>query len=367
MKFTARCFGTQLVVLVASLLCSIGALRADQGADETAIRNLETRQQEAWNHHDAKAYANLFTEDGDVVNVVGWWWKGRSEIETKLARAYAFIFKDSTLTITNVQIRFLAPDFAVAHVSWTMAGARTPDKNTVPVPQRGIQTQFLKKQAGQWLIASFQNTNSVPEVPFLTGPPAAEAKSAAPSQETTAVEMSKKETVASAFLRGLQYQEYEVRSAAEAMPEEKYGYRPAEGKFKNEKPQFGPAEVRTFAEQVKHVACSNFAFAAELDGQKPPEACDKGGPNPAKTKKELLIYLRDSFAAIRKSLAAIDAKNMFDPIEGPYAGPNTRLGIATVIVWHNADHSGQMVLYLRENNIVPPASRHNPPELHDSY
>jgi hypothetical protein len=36
--------------------------------------------------------------------------------------------------------------------------------------------------------------------------------------------MSKKETVASAFLRGLQYQEYEVRYAAEAMPEEKYGY-----------------------------------------------------------------------------------------------------------------------------------------------
>jgi hypothetical protein len=84
--------------------------------------------------------------------------------------------------------------------------------------------------------------------------------------------MSKKETVASALLRGLQYQEYEVRSAAEAMPEEKYGYRPAEGKFKNEKPQFGPAEVRTFAEQVKHVACSNFGFAAEFDSQKPPEA-----------------------------------------------------------------------------------------------
>src|SRR5712691_5120662 len=46
----------------------------------------------------------------------------------------------------------------------------------------------------------------------------------APQQhELTAAEMSKKETVASALLRGLQYQEYEVRSAAEAMPEEKYG------------------------------------------------------------------------------------------------------------------------------------------------
>ena len=193
------------------------------------------------------------------------------------------------------------------------------------------------------------------------------AQGAPPAQQPTAAEMSKKETVASAFLRGIGFQEYEVRSAAEAMPEEKYGYRPAEGKFKNEKPQFGPAEVRTFGEQIKHVACANFGFAAEFDGQKPLEACDKGGPSPAKTKKELLIYLRDSFAAIRKSLGAIDAKNMFDPIEGPYAGPNTRLGLATVVVWHAADHYGQMILYLRENNIVPPARRPNPPELQDKY
>ncbi len=193
------------------------------------------------------------------------------------------------------------------------------------------------------------------------------AQQAEPQRAPTAAEISKKETVSSAFLRGLEYQEYEVRSAAEAMPEEKYSYRPAEGKFKNEKPEFGPAEVRTFAEQIKHVACANFGFAAELDGTKPPEACDKGGPSPAKTKKELLIYLRDSFAVARKSLSAIDAKNMFEPIEGPYAGPNTRLGMATVIVWHNADHYGQMVLYLRENNIVPPGSRPNRPELHEQY
>lgn len=196
---------------------------------------------------------------------------------------------------------------------------------------------------------------------------AQEQKAAAPPSQPTAAELSKKETVSSAFLRFFQYQEYELRSAAEAMPEEKYSYRPAEGKFKNEKPEYGPAEMRTFAEQVKHVACANFAFSAELDGQKPPEACDKGGPSPAKTRKELLIYLRDSFAAARKSLGAVNAKNMFDPIEGPYAGPNTRLGLAEVVVWHAADHYGQMVLYLRLNDIVPPASRPNPPELQEKY
>jgi len=183
------------------------------------------------------------------------------------------------------------------------------------------------------------------------------------AQEPTAAELSKKETVASAFLRGFTYQEYEVRSAAEAMPEDKYSYRPVAGMFKDQKPEFGPAELRTFAEQVKHVACSNFAFAAEFDGTKPPERCDMGGPSSAKTKSELLTYLRDSFAAVEKSLAAINEKNMFDPIEGPYAGPTTRLNLATVVVWHAADHYGQMAVYLRLSGMVPPASLPNPPKL----
>jgi len=183
----------------------------------------------------------------------------------------------------------------------------------------------------------------------------------------SAAELSKKETVSSAMLRQLQFQEYEVRSTAEAMPEELYSYRPAEGKFKSEKPEFGSAEVRTFAEQVKHVACANFAFAAEFARQKPPEACDKGGPDPAKTKRELLIYLRNSLMAIDKSLGAITSQNQFDPIEGPYAGPNTRLGLAAVVIWHNADHYGQMTIYLRLNGIVPPSSRPNPPPVKDTY
>jgi len=186
-------------------------------------------------------------------------------------------------------------------------------------------------------------------------------------KQPTASELSKNETPGKAIIRTFDDQEYEFRSAAEAMPEDKWNYRPAPGLFKNEKPEFGPAEVRTFAEQVKHVACANFAFAAEMDGTKPPDACDKGGPNPAKTRAELLNYLRDSFSTLKKSLTAITAKNMYDPIEGPYAGPNTRLGLGVVCVWHVADHYGQVVIYLRENGIVPPASRPSPPQLKDKY
>jgi uncharacterized protein (TIGR02246 family) len=164
-------------LLSALILTSLAAFPAaafsqDHGQDEAEIRNVEKQQQEAWNHHDAKAYANLFTEDGEVVNVVGWWWRGKAEIEKKLTDAYAFVFRESALTISDVQVKFLTPEIVVAHVKWTMVGARTP--KGIPEPQQGIQIQVLQKQAGKWLIASFQNTNSIPERPFPKGPPSAD-------------------------------------------------------------------------------------------------------------------------------------------------------------------------------------------------
>ena len=195
--------------------------------------------------------------------------------------------------------------------------------------------------------------------------PAEKNASQSAQHEPTAAEISAKETIASSLLRNFQFEEYEMRSAAEAMPADKYNDRPRAGDYGGVYPGYGPKELRTFAEQVKHVACANFAFAAELDGKQPPPACDTGGPNPAKTRDELVAYLRDSFKTLRKSLGAITQQNMFDPIEGPYAGPNTRLGLAEVSLWHIADHYGQLVLYMRLNGIVPPASRVNPPELKD--
>jgi len=138
-------------------------------AQTKAIRELEKQQQDAWNRHDAKAYANLFSEDGDCVNVVGWWWKGRAEIEKKLTAAYAFVFRESVLTVTDVDVKFPAPEMAIVHVRWTMVGARTPE--AIPKPQQGIQTQLLQKQKGKWLIVAFQNTNALPEMPFPQGPP----------------------------------------------------------------------------------------------------------------------------------------------------------------------------------------------------
>ncbi len=141
---------------------------AAQGPDEAEVRAVAMRQAETWNRHDAEAYANLFTEDCDVVNVVGWWWKGRAELERKLTAAFVYTFHESRLTITHVDVRFLASDLTLAHATWSMTGARTPAG--IPEPPEGIQTLVLSKHDGPWLIAAFQNTHSLPERPFPTGP-----------------------------------------------------------------------------------------------------------------------------------------------------------------------------------------------------
>jgi hypothetical protein len=134
---------------------------------------------------------------------------------------------------------------------------------------------------------------------------------------------------------------------AEAMPESKYSFIPAVGNFK---------DARSFGEQVKHVACANIAFFNEIEGKTPPEQCEKGGLSPAHTKAELLKYLRDSFDYGDRILATINSQNALDRVEGRYAGPNTKLGMAVVAVWHVTDHYGQLVEYLRMNGIVPPST-----------
>lgn len=156
-----------LLVLVLSFTTTLPSFA--QQPDVDAIRELQRQQAEAWNRHDAAAYSKLFANDGDVVNVVGWWWKSPAEIRSKLEDAFSFVFRDSTLTITDVQVRFLQPTIAVAHVSWTLDGAKAPPGSPAP-PRTGIQLQVLTKQSGRWLIASFQNTNSIPETPFPKAP-----------------------------------------------------------------------------------------------------------------------------------------------------------------------------------------------------
>ena len=144
--------------------------------------------------------------------------------------------------------------------------------------------------------------------------------------------------------------EQEFVSAAAAMPEEKYLFRPTAGEFKG---------VRTFAAQVKHTAAVNYDFAAAILGEKPPvDTNHEEGPAELKSKAEILKFLNDSFAYLDRALATLDEKNLVEPITSPFGeGAVTRLGMAVSALAHPMDHYGQMVEYLRMNGIVPPSSR----------
>jgi DinB superfamily len=144
--------------------------------------------------------------------------------------------------------------------------------------------------------------------------------------------------------------ENEFVPAAEAMPEDKYSFAPTNGEFKG---------VRTFAQQVKHVAAVNYLVGAAILGEKPPvELGGESGPDSIKSKADIVKFLKDSFTYAHRAVNTINEGNLLTPIKSPFGqGMVTRLGMSTLIFGHCFDHYGQMVEYLRMNNIVPPASR----------
>src|SRR5579863_6370307 len=143
----------------------------------------------------------------------------------------------------------------------------------------------------------------------------------------------------------------EFIGAADAMPEDKYSFAPTNGEFKG---------VRTFGEQVKHVAAVNYIFGATILNEKPPvDVGGENGPDSVKSKAEIMQFLKDSFAYLHKALASINDKNQLDSVS-IFGMKMARLSVGAFSTAHPFDHYGQMVEYLRMNGIIPPASRPQP-------
>ena len=146
--------------------------------------------------------------------------------------------------------------------------------------------------------------------------------------------------------------EYEFVPAAEAMPEDKFNFAPTSGEFKG---------VRTFAQQIKHVAAVNYELGAALLEQKSPvDVSDEEGPASITTKADIMKFLKDSFAYAHKAIATINENNFVGTVRSPFGEARvSRLGLAAAVGSHGYDHYGQMAVYLRMNGIVPPASRND--------
>lgn len=166
--------------------------------------------------------------------------------------------------------------------------------------------------------------------------------------------MAQGPSVAQVMNQQLSGVEKEFVEAADAMPADKYNFAPSNGEFKG---------VRTFAQQVKHVAAVNYVIFSDMLGEKPAvDTNGETGPDSMTSKADIMKFLRDSFALGHRAYGAITPANEVSPIKNPFGGkqPETRLGLATLIVGHCFDHYGQMVEYLRMNGIIPPASRPRP-------
>ncbi|HEY4959998.1 MAG TPA: DinB family protein [Terriglobales bacterium] len=160
-----------------------------------------------------------------------------------------------------------------------------------------------------------------------------------------------KPTFASVLDHQLSGTEKAVVPAAEAMPEDKYNFAPTQGEFKG---------VRTFGAEVKHMAVANYHLGAAILGEKVPVDTGNGpdGPATVTSKADILKFLNDSFVYAHKALNSVNEANILEPVKSPFGpGMTTRLALAMSITGHPYDHYGQMVEYLRMNNIIPPASR----------
>lgn len=145
--------------------------------------------------------------------------------------------------------------------------------------------------------------------------------------------------------------EREIVSLAEAMPADKYNFAPTTGSF---------AGVRTFALQVRHIATVIYEVAAAAQGQDCPVAKgkDENGSDDLKGKDQIVRYLKDSFAYAHKAAQMLTAENELGMVKSPFGqGQIPRVSAVSIVTWHSFDHYGQMVVYARMSNVVPPASR----------
>ncbi|QVJ02379.1 SgcJ/EcaC family oxidoreductase [Nocardiopsis eucommiae] len=127
---------------------------APHAKDKEAVAGVPGRIVSAWAGNDAKAFAEVFTEDGTMI-LPGVYQKGRQAIAAFMESAFAGPFKGTQVTGTPLDVRFLGPDSAVVV---TQGGILAPGEGEVS-PERAIRaTWVVARDAGGWRLAAYQNS-----------------------------------------------------------------------------------------------------------------------------------------------------------------------------------------------------------------
>lgn len=132
-------------------------------ATKTEIDDLFGAMTDAWNRHDTNAYAALWKEEADFVNVLGMHRGNRAELLAELDFLHSDRFKATTVDFTRRKVRFLTPDVAVVVAWWSMDGdSGIPDSPTADGRRDGVFTHVIQRTPEGWRIAASQNTNKAP-------------------------------------------------------------------------------------------------------------------------------------------------------------------------------------------------------------
>lgn len=127
--------------------------------------------------------------------------------------------------------------------------------------------------------------------------------------------------------------------SAEKMPEENYGFKPADA-------------VRSYGQIVGHVADSQYAFCSAVLGEKSP------APKVEQTKSskaDLIAALRDAFAYCDRAFDGMTDGTAVQAVKFG-GGDKPKLGVLIQNNLHTIEHYGNLITYMRMKNIVPPTS-----------
>ena len=129
--------------------------------DQAAVDALVDEVEQAWNTHDMARFAACFTEDADFVNVRGWWWRGRAEIERSHALLHETIFSESSMKLETAASKEVVPGVVVAHVRWRTVGHEVGGPQQTADARIGIWSWVIRDRSGELEIVSSHNTDTM--------------------------------------------------------------------------------------------------------------------------------------------------------------------------------------------------------------
>ncbi len=161
-------------------------------------------------------------------------------------------------------------------------------------------------------------------------------------EPTTAASAKSLPNLQAAVLSELDAVEKKVVALAEAVPQEKYGWRPGDG-------------VRSVAEAYMHIAQGNY-FLAYLGGAPPPSGLDlRTYDKSATEKKDVVAALRASYEHARKFVKGLSEADLAKEVDF-FGQKKTVRDLLLISLEHNHEHLGQGIAYARMNGVKPPWS-----------